>query len=434
MTAVAETGGILAGARRAGLVVFAIRVAGAGLAYAMQVLLARWLGQAGYGIFASLWIWIAILGHGSLLGIGQAVYRFVPHHRALGEAALARGFLAGGTVAVLASALAVAGAGALALAALHRELDPVFGGAAVVALAILPLFALHDYTEGVARAFHWSALAIAPPYLLRPALAIAVVLAFADAGLPADPAVAMVALLAAVATGLALQGGLILCRLPAALPPGPRAYRARAWGGVALPIALVDLTALLATYADVLILSLLLPPEAVAVYFAATRIVQFVNFVPYAASAVSAGRFAEAGARGDRAGLAELARRTARLTTLASLAVGAALVAVAPLMLAGFGPGFAASWPALAILVVGIVAASAFGPGEDVLTMLGGERLCALVALAALAAAVILALALVPAFGLVGAALATAAAGVLRAAALALAARRHLGVATHVLG
>jgi O-antigen/teichoic acid export membrane protein len=65
--------------------------------------------------------------------------------------------------------------------------------------------------------------------------------------------------------------------------------------------------------------------------------------------------------------------------------------------------------------------------------MLGGERLCATVALSALLAAVLLILVLVPAFGIIGAALAMASANALRGAALALAARWRLGISTHIL-
>ena len=96
-------GDTLAGAQRAALTVFAIRIGGAGLAYGTQVLLARFMGQAEYGVFALAWVWIAILGHGCLLGVAQSVCRFVPQYRARGELELARGFLRGGALHALTS-------------------------------------------------------------------------------------------------------------------------------------------------------------------------------------------------------------------------------------------------------------------------------------------------------------------------------------------
>ena len=109
------------------------------------------------------------------------------------------------------------------------------------------------------------------------------------------------------------------------------------------------------------------------------------------------------------------------------------MLAAAPLLLALFGPGFSASVGVLAILIGGVVLQSAFGPAEDLLKMLGGERLCALVSVGFLALAVGLNLALIPAFGVMGAAVAMALSNMGRGLALSMAARMRLGLATHVL-
>ncbi len=183
-----------------------------------------------------------------------------------------------------------------------------------------------------------------------------------------------------------------------------------------------------------MILGFLAPPEAVGLYFAATRIQQFVAFVHYAASATTAQRLAAARARGDEAGLADLVRLQARWTFLATAGIGLAVVAVSPMLLGLFGEGFRASLPVLAILVAGSVAASLFGPAEDVLTMLGGERLCAGVTLAMLVLAAGLCLVLIPWLGVAGAAVAVALAQTLRGFVLALGARSLHGLATPVVG
>lgn len=423
---------MLAQAQRSALGVFAIRIAGAGLAYGTQVLFARLMGKAEYGVFATIWIWVMIFGHGSLLGLSQTVCRFVPAYRVRGELDLARGFLAGGVALTLASAGAIALLGAALLWFYATAFGETYRLPFAMALMVLPLFALQDYVEGVARSFTWTGLAIAPIYLLRQTLIASAMLAAVAAGWPAEPWVAIAATLVATALALIVQAGLLFARLRAALPPGGRAYRAREWLTTSLPIAFVDLTSLGLTFVDVLILGFFLPPADVGIYFAATRLLQFVLFVHYAASAAIAARLAEARARGDLPAVRSLAARSARMTCLATAGIGLGLLAIAPLLLGLFGPGFEASFPALVILVAGIVAQSAFGPAEDVLTMLGAERLCAVLALAALAVAVALNLALIPAFGIVGAATAMALATILRGAVYAAAARQKLGVATHV--
>jgi O-antigen/teichoic acid export membrane protein len=314
-----------------------------------------------------------------------------------GELDLARGFLAGGAAVTLAAAGTVSALGAVLLWSGRAGVEEAYRLPLTMALLVLPLFALQDYVEGVARSF------------------------------------ALGATLVATALALLAQTLWLVARLRPVLPWGPRAYRGREWTATSLPIAFVDFTSLGLSFVDVIILGLFLPPGDVGIYFAATRIVQFVLFVQYAVSAATAPRFAEARARGDLAAVRSLAARCARLSCAATAAVAVALVAVAPILLGMFGPGFEASFPALVILVAGVTAKSALGPAEDVLTMLGQERLCAVISLAALAAAVLLNLALIPVFGVVGAAIAMAIATVGRVAAFGVAARVRLGVSTHVL-
>ena len=176
-----------------------------------------------------------------------------------------------------------------------------------------------------------------------------------------------------------------------------------------------------------------MPADAVGVYFAATRILQLVLFAQYAATAATAPRFAEASARGDDAALRALVRGTVRLTAGASLALGAGLLLVAPWLLDLFGAGFGAGFGALAILVCGAAVQSSFGPAEDLLNMLGAERVAARVSFAALALAVTLNFALIPFCGITGAAVAMALATAARGAALSVAAQRRLGLSTHIL-
>jgi len=160
----------VARAQTSALIVLLIRVAGAGLAYGTQALLARLMGQADYGVFATVWVWTIMLGHASLWGMGQSTCRFLPAYRARRELGLARGFLAGGAAFTLASGFVTAGLGGVALWCARDALGSAYGAPFALALLVLPLFALQDYAEGVARSFNWVSLAIAPPYILRQGL------------------------------------------------------------------------------------------------------------------------------------------------------------------------------------------------------------------------------------------------------------------------
>ena len=418
----------------AALGVFAARIGAAGFAYGAQVLMARMMGGAEYGVFATVWVWIAILGHTATFGLSQGACRFLPADQATGRLDSVRGFLLGGALASLGGGLALS-LGGLAVAFLQGGLlAGPYGTPILVAAFVVPLFAFQDYLEGVARSQGWPLLAIAPPYLLRQALIMVAMIGAVLAGAPAEAWVAVACTLAATGLAAAVQAGLLLARLRRHLSHGPRLYRWRLWLAACLPIAAGDLAASAFGFVDVVILGFLAPPEAVGLYFAATRIQQFVAFVHYAASATTAQRLAAARARGDEAGLADLVRLQARWTFLATAGIGLAVVAVSPMLLGLFGEGFRASLPVLAIIVAGSVAASLFGPAEDVLTMLGGERLCAGVTLAMLVLAAGLCLVLIPWLGVAGAAVAVALAQTLRGFVLALGARSLHGLATPVVG
>jgi len=420
------------GPARAALTVFAIRVGAAGFAYAAQVLAARLMGWDAYGVFAAVWVWTAMLGHTLTLGLSQGACRFVPTDQARGDLDLARGYIRAGALVTGGAALSVAGLGAALL-----RLEPGLFAAAyrapiAVALGVMPLFALQDYLEGVARSQNWVGLAIAPPYLLRQSLMMVCMVGAVLLGAPPRAEVAMACMLIAAAIATALQAGLLLARLRANLPPGPQRYQWRTWLGTSLPIAGIDLANAGFTFVDVIVLGALVSPAELGLYFAATRIQQFVVFVHFAASAATLQRYSAAHARADRPLLADLVRRQGRLTAGATALVGCGIVALSPVLLAMFGPGLGSSVPILAVLVAGSVAASLFGPGEDLLTMLGGERLCAGITAFMLIVAGALCWALIPPFGTLGAALAVALATIMRAGLLARTAGRLHGLPTPI--
>ncbi|RZK82819.1 MAG: lipopolysaccharide biosynthesis protein, partial [Methylobacterium sp.] len=155
------------GPARTALDVFAIRIASAGFAYGAQVLTARLMGWQEYGIFATVWVWTAMVGHSVTLGLSQGACRFLPVDQARGDLDHARGYLVAGAVAIGGAALAVALLGAAVLTLWPGWVAGPYRAPLLVAALVLPLFALQDYLEGLARSQNWAVLAIAPPYLLR---------------------------------------------------------------------------------------------------------------------------------------------------------------------------------------------------------------------------------------------------------------------------
>jgi len=170
-----------------------------------------------------------------------------------------------------------------------------------------------------------------------------------------------------------------------------------------------------------------LQPDDVAVYFATVKTLALVHFVYLAVKAGVAQRYAQF-THGEPDKLAAFARETVSWTFWPSLLMALLVLALGEPMLMLFGPEFAAGYPLLFLLVLGVVARAAVGPCESLLTMSGNQNICAAVYAMTLALNIGLNVVLIPLFGLWGAAIATSLAMVFEASALSFTVWRKLGI------
>jgi O-antigen/teichoic acid export membrane protein len=217
------------------------------------------------------------------------------------------------------------------------------------------------------------------------------------------------------------------------LEPGPRAYKPREWVRGSAPFSVLYCSAYLASFADVLVLSFFVSPADIAVYFAATRIIQVVLMVPYAAMVGTAHLFSASHTRGDHAELQRLCRHASGTTFVVSALAVAAVLALGKWLLGMFGEGFAAGYLPLAILAAGVMAKVAAGPAEDVLNMTGHGSRSASTYVATVLVSIPLNVALIIPFGVAGAAIGSSIALAGRAAWLSYSVHRQLGIDTTVL-
>jgi O-antigen/teichoic acid export membrane protein len=416
------------GAGGAGAAVLSARLGGAVLAYGAQVAAARLLGQDGFGVYALALVWLTLLGHLATFGIGQAICRCVSAALATGDLASVRGFLRFGVAFVAATGVVACGVIWAALGLAPGLVGSAYVWPLLLAACAIPLLAVQDALEALARAFDRPVLGIGPAYLGRHGTTLVLLAALMALPVVPSPALAVAATIAGLAAGIGLQVTLLARHVRRHVPPGPRHYAIRSWLRIALPVALVDGTEVLLLNADVILLGLFVPPDAVAAYFAASRLAQMLDYARYAASAATAQRFAADWATGRMADLRVLIAKATLGASALALVGAVGLVFLGRFLLGLFGPDFTDALPVLPILSAGIVMSILLGPGEDVLTMLGEERICAIVYALALALAIALAVALIPSWGILGAAIATAASGILRAAGLAAAAYHRLGI------
>ena len=395
-------------AKRDALHAFAVRIVGAAILYLSQVVLARWMGGHEYGLFVAVSVWVAVLGGLAQLGLGTMSMRLASEHAERGEHDDLRGLLlANRLVALLAGTAVMVGSLLVLWVSGERAAGPALLPAFLM-LTCIPIIALMEIHDGVGRGLRWFGLALWPIYVIRPLSLLGVMAIAYMAGLPMNAVTAAgAAVVSTWATGL-LQAVLMQRAIRNLVPPGKRRMSWRLWTTASAPLLLIMAAELAMQNADVLIVARYLTPSEVAIYFAAAKTMGLILFVHYAVGSAAAGRFAQLNARGDRAALEAFVRDAVRWTFWPSLAAALLLLAAGWPLLRLFGPEFTSAYGVMAVLVLGFMARSSFGPSEMLLNMLGKQRICAALLVATAVLNVALNLALVPPFGLYGAAFASA--------------------------
>ncbi|WIJ23760.1 lipopolysaccharide biosynthesis protein [Devosia sp. RR2S18] len=411
-----------------------IRIFGAGLGLLAQVVASRFIGVEEYGHFAIVFVWLLLLGHLGTAGTSQLLYKLLAQYLETGQLVLAAGLLRFCMLMTLLASGLIAGLGIAAVLSGFLPLDPDFVPLAVVTLFAVPLLAFQDFLEAIARGLDRPTLGIGPAYLLRHLAIIAGLVGLLLVGQIATSLTVVALVIVGLVASMATQYALLRSHLRAAIGGTVPRYRSRDWLRTTMPLAAVDFAEVLYFNADVIILGLLVPPEQVAFYFAASRLTQILAYVPYGVSAATAQKYAALGAANRRNDLQTLISKSALLASVLAAIAALALSLLAGPLLELFGSGYEQARELVPVLCLGMVVACLLGPGEDVLNMLGEERLCAVAFVIALVANVAAAFVLIPVIGPVGAAIAVVLGFAVRGVMLSLFAYRRLGLVLPALG
>lgn len=419
--------------QRAALTVFLIRVCSAGIAFASQVVLARWMGSFEYGVFVFVWVWVLILSVISSAGLNVSMMRFLPQYTEQNAFDLLRGLLLRGRLIIFSLATFFTGLAIGALVLWPGLVASYYLLPAFIVLFCVPVIVLTDAQDCIGRAYSWMHIALIPPYILRPLLLL---ICMCVAALLDFPMVATTAAGCAVVSAYLTyltQTVLLQRRLGATVPAGPRAYETRFWLLTALPILFVEGIDLLLYNTDVLLISHYMTPSDAGIYFASLKTIGLVSFVHYAVGSSIANRISALKARGDTAGLETFVRDAAAWTFWPSLIAIAGLLILGKPLLWLFGSEFMSGYGVMAILAVGILLRSAVGPAEFVMNMMGEQKTCATVLFFSVILNVVLNVALIPHYGLMGAAIATSTSRVMASGLFYLSAKRRLGLDISIL-
>ena len=390
--------------------IFAIRILGAGLTYASMILLARWLGAHDFGIYAYVLVIVTLLGIAFSFGFNSSGVRFVASYLARNRLRRLSGFLSFSHKVVAALALLGALAGAGLVFALKDTIEPYYVAPMLVGLLCVPVWALLNQMEATARAFCLVNVAYVPGYILRPLLMIVFVGGLVTFGGTADAVTALWALVGACTVAALGQGLVIWRRIRKPRSAARPAVHARHWFAVSLGFLMIDGFRMLLDNADILLIGRFLDPHSVAIYFAVIRTSGLITFICFSVIGLAVPKFAEIHSAGSRGELQRFVTNVTQLMFWPSLLAAGAMACAGPYLLSLFGAGFEAGYPAMLVVLTGLVLRSATLPVEYLLNMTGHHRDTLRVYAVAACANVILNLVLIPSFGIVGAAAGTYAA------------------------
>jgi O-antigen/teichoic acid export membrane protein len=403
-----------------------IRIYGAALAFITQLYLARTMGAEQLGIFVFGWTWLSIAAFLAPAGFDTALVRFLASFQSSRKWDDARGIVRLAYTCTLAAAVTTAALGLLVVHLAGERTAP-YTTALVIALATVPVLALVNLHEGIARGFRWIYQVSLPSFALRPTLFLLGVLALAAFGIDASGTRVLAAMTLACVLTLAFQ----VLRYRASVHPGFASAQAssntRVWLFNALPMVLVVSFEQLLANTDILMLGVLEGPADTGIYHIAVRIAGIALFVFFAVSAFAAPRIAELHSRNETVELVAFAAKV-RLAIGLPTVLGLAVLAFAgPQLLTLFGDQFRDAYYPMMVLCIAVAARALAGPVDNLLTMTGKQnqlaRVLAVVALLNLAANALL----IPRFGIRGAAFATSGSIVTEMIWVSILAGRHIG-------
>ncbi|HJU88878.1 MAG TPA: oligosaccharide flippase family protein [Gemmatimonadaceae bacterium] len=415
---------------RGALQIFAVNAGGTLVAFVVQILLARTLGPADYGLYAYALGLMNIVLLVAKFDFENAALRFVGAYRGRREWGLLRGFLRYGHEVVVLSSLVVAAIAALIVLSTDR-LTPGESNTYLIACALLPVTAILTFKSSALQGLTRVVEAQAPGMLIRPLLFGLGVAALAlGAGMRMTAALAVAANLVASILVLVLSTVFLRRGLPTDAKHAEPVYAAREWWHVALGLLLISASqVVLSQQADVVVVGSIVDKVAAGHYNAASQLATLVNFGVTAVLFITAPMISELHARGGHQELQRLVTMATRANLLASVPVFFALLLAGGLALGLYGPTFRDAYPVLVILGVSQLAVALVGSLSGFLmSMTGNQNAAAVVIGGSAALNIVLTVILTPIFGLIGTATATLIGTLTRSVLLTLLVRRRLAV------
>ena len=411
-----------------------VAVSGAGVSFAVQIVLARAMGQAAFGAYALTLAFMNAVLLLAKLEIDTTGVRFVGAYAAQGRWGLLRGFVRDSRAATLTMSIGCALVSAVIIWVGRDWLiskHPALPRAMWVACLLLPITAVLMVDAAFLRGFQSYLSSQLAPNLMRPVLLGVIIVAWrAISATRLPPWAGVMSNLAASIVAMTFAIVMLRRVTPRELSDAPIERDRGDWIRTTSPLLLVSVAQLIISQqADLIVVGTITNARQVAEYTAASQLTLPLSVIVNSVTFVAQAMIADLYARGDSQALQSLIRAVTRANIAVAGPVMLVMIFGGHFLLSLFGPAYLSAYTVLIILMgAQLVIALSGSLAGYLLTMTMHQNAAAWIMGGAALLNLILTLILTPLYGIIGTAVATFVTALSRSVALTLFIHKNMGL------
>jgi O-antigen/teichoic acid export membrane protein len=414
---------------------FVLQILSAGLGFLTNILLARFLGAAQYGVYTYIFAWVGAFTILAMSGFGSVLIRDIASYVTSESWGLVKGILYYVSAHTTILAICIVALATMAVWLFRDALNPAIFPAVWLALLFIPFSAISSLNSLAMQGFKRAVLGRVSPVLIQGPLFVFLILVanwIKPQGFAAIDAIGLhlIAVIAAVVVGL----GLLRRILPAQVVKHEPEYQRGIWLRSAAPLLLVAVLFEINNRAPVIMLGTLAGLKEAGIYAVASLITGFIGLILVSANAALGPVISSLYVTGEMVRLQKIVTRSARITFLIALLIAASIIVFRQWIPFVFGQEFEYSGTAVIILSIGQLLNVAAGSVAFLFVMTGHERYTVSAIAVSSLTTVALNAFLIPRWGIEGAAVATSISLLVWNLILIVQVRRRLGIDSTVFG
>lgn len=391
-----------------GMAAAAIKGAALLLSYSFLILFARNVSEAEYGRYAFAVSLCVLLSIVATLGQSTAILRFWSQFLSQNDPSRAKGVLWLGYRTVLIGTAAVIATGGLVVATLDFFYPELPTGYLYAGLFLIFPSAIAGYQASTMRALGYVTRALVPTEILhRGSLPLVVIAVLFSGAAPSAVAVLWASGLLWILF-LVPQGLRVLRHVEQQLPNVKARFDLPGWRGASLGLWALAVLGVMSQSSDIIVLGLLLTPEATAGYFVALKLALLFFVLSATVNILTGPMISRAYHGGNLRELQNICHAVCSLLLLPCVTAFLVFLFAGDLVLGLFGANYAKAELLVVVLSFGAMIHVLTGPSYSLLVMTGSERTFLQILAVTRVAMVVLQFALIPLLGPLGAALGNA--------------------------